>query len=53
MFHVFQILMPWAEKSRRVFAHLQTFVHKQVAGAPTFDPSVLRDLPAPAPPYGS
>ena len=53
MFHVFQILMPWAEKSRQSFAHLQTFVQKLVAGAPTFDPNALRDLPAPATPYGS
>ena len=49
MFHVFQILMPWAEKSRAAFAHLQTFVQKLVADAPAFDPAVLRDLPVPVP----
>ena len=54
MFHVFPILMPWADKSHESFAHLQAFVHKLVAGAPTFDPNVLRDLPAPWPrPSGS
>ena len=53
MFHVFEILMPWAEKSRLTFAHLQTFVGKQVAGAPGFDRTVLRDLPPPSTPYGS
>ncbi len=53
MFHVFQILMPWADMSHQTFAHLQAFVQKQVAGAPSFDPSVLRDIPPPALPYGS
>ncbi len=53
MFHVFQILMPWAEKSHNSFAHLQAFVQKIVADAPSFDRAVLRDLPLPAAPYGS
>jgi epsilon-lactone hydrolase len=53
MFHVFPILMPWADTSHQTFAHLQTFVQKQVAGAPGFDPAVLRDIPPPALPYGS
>ncbi len=55
MFHVFPILMPWADKSRLVFAHLQTFVRTLVADAPTFDPAVLQHLPAlsrPGPPGG-
>jgi monoterpene epsilon-lactone hydrolase len=52
MFHVFQILMPWAAASHRSFAHLQSFVQKLVAGAPGFDPGVLYDLPALAPPGG-
>jgi hypothetical protein len=45
--------MPWADMSHQTFAHLQAFVQKQVAGAPSFDPSVLRDIPPPALPYGS
>jgi epsilon-lactone hydrolase len=53
MFHVFQILMPWTDQSHESFAHLGSFVQKQVAGAPKFDASVLRDIPAPGQPYGS
>ncbi len=52
MFHVFQILMPWTEQSHESFAHLGSFVQKQVAGAPAFDASVLRDIPPPGPPGG-
>ena len=52
MFHVFQILMPWTEQSHESFAHLGAFVQKQVAGAPAFDATVLRDIPAPGPPGG-
>jgi acetyl esterase/lipase len=52
MFHVFQILMPWAEKSRESFAHLQAFVQKVVADAPPLDPTVVQALHHPAPPTG-
>jgi epsilon-lactone hydrolase len=34
MFHVFQILMPWAEASRSAFSVVRGFVHKIVADAP-------------------
>ncbi len=34
MFHVFQILMPWAAKSRESFQHIRAFVHNLVADAP-------------------
>lgn len=34
MFHVFPILMPWADSSRSVFSSLREFVHKLVADAP-------------------
>ena len=27
MFHVFQILMPWADDSREVFRHVRDFIH--------------------------
>jgi epsilon-lactone hydrolase len=30
MFHVFEILMPWAEVSREVFRHLRDFIHRVV-----------------------
>jgi monoterpene epsilon-lactone hydrolase len=33
MFHVFPILMPWADASRQVFRAVGEFVHKLVAGA--------------------
>jgi monoterpene epsilon-lactone hydrolase len=52
MFHVFQILMPWTDQSHESFAHLGAFVQKQVADAPAFDATVLRDIPAPGPPGG-
>jgi epsilon-lactone hydrolase len=32
MFHVFPILMPWADESRQVFRAVGDFVHKLVAG---------------------
>ncbi len=34
MFHVFPILMPWAEDSRDVFRLVRSFIHKVVADAP-------------------
>ena len=34
MFHVFQILMPWADDSREAFRHVRTFIHRVVAAAP-------------------
>ena len=30
MFHVFQILMPWADDSREAFRHVRRFVHRVV-----------------------
>ncbi|HEX4245319.1 MAG TPA: hypothetical protein VHY77_07125, partial [Acidimicrobiales bacterium] len=33
MFHVFPILMPWAEASRRVFAAIESFVKGQLEAA--------------------
>jgi len=42
LFHVFPILMPWLEDSREVFAHLQGFIHKLVAGAPNWSDVKLR-----------
>ena len=40
MFHVFPILMPWADASRRVFAGVSDFVRKRVASDVTDHPSV-------------
>lgn len=34
MFHVFQILMPWADSSRAAFRLVRSFIHEVVAGAP-------------------
>jgi monoterpene epsilon-lactone hydrolase len=34
MFHVFPILMPWADCSREVFRQVRTFIHRVVAEAP-------------------
>ncbi len=34
MFHVFQILMPWADDSRDVFRRVRDFIHDVVADAP-------------------
>jgi hypothetical protein len=34
MFHVFQILMPWAEASRAAFRLVRSFIHKIVEDAP-------------------
>lgn len=41
MFHVFQMLMPWADDSREVFRLLRDFVHKLVADAPTLSMTEL------------
>ncbi len=37
MFHVFEILMPWAVDSREVFAHVRRFIHRVLADAPPLD----------------
>ena len=34
MFHVFQILMPWADNSRQVFRHVHQFMQRVLAEAP-------------------
>ncbi len=34
MFHVFQILMPWADDSREVFRHVHRFIDRVLADAP-------------------
>ena len=34
MFHVFPILMPWAESSRRVFRALRELSHRHVESDP-------------------
>ena len=34
MFHVFQILMPWADDSRDVFRRVRRFIHEIVVDAP-------------------
>ena len=34
MFHVFEILMPWADDSREVFRHVQRFIERVLADAP-------------------
>ena len=45
MFHVFQILMPWAEASRAVYDHVGVFVDRIVDGAPPLRPDVVAGLP--------
>jgi monoterpene epsilon-lactone hydrolase len=37
MFHVFEILMPWAVNSREVFAHVHRFIERVLADAPPLD----------------
>ncbi len=37
MFHVFPILMPWAEASREVYRHVGRFVHGILEHAPAPD----------------
>lgn len=45
MFHVFPILMPWADDSREVFRHVRRFIHRVVADAPPlYDGELLRAL---------
>ena len=41
MFHVFQILMPWAEASRTVYRHVGTFVEDRISGQPPFPRGLL------------
>ncbi len=42
MFHVFQILMPWADDSRDVFRRVQRFIHEIVVDAPAVRMGSLR-----------
>jgi acetyl esterase/lipase len=42
MFHVFQILMPWADDSRRVFRQVRHFIHDVVTDAPPLEFGYLR-----------
>jgi epsilon-lactone hydrolase len=37
MFHVFEILMPWADNSREVFAHVRRFISGVLQDAPPLD----------------
>ena len=41
MFHVFQILMPWAAASREVSAHVSQFVRRIVGEVPPLDPEIV------------
>ena len=41
MFHVFPILMPWADDSREAFRHVCRFIRRVVAEAP---PLAVTDL---------
>jgi epsilon-lactone hydrolase len=43
MFHVFEILMPWAVDSREVFAHVQGFIARVLKEAPPLDETELCD----------
>jgi monoterpene epsilon-lactone hydrolase len=43
MFHVFPILMPWAEASRRVFHAVGEFVHSRLGDQPPASAPVARD----------
>jgi len=45
MFHVFQILMPWAEESRSIYDHVAGFVTRIMEDAPPLDPAVVAALP--------
>ena len=47
MFHVFQILMPWAEESRAIYRHVRQFVETVLDRAPVLAPGALSRL------YGS
>ncbi len=44
MFHVFQILMPWADDSRDVFQLVRHFIHDIVADAPPLGCDLARTL---------
>jgi epsilon-lactone hydrolase len=46
MFHVFQILMPWADDSRDAFALVRRFVHDIVAETPPMTRDLMRTLSA-------
>jgi epsilon-lactone hydrolase len=41
MFHVFQILMPWADDSREVSLHVHRFIQRVLADAPALDDADL------------
>ena len=41
MFHVFPILMPWADSSRQVYRRAAAFVDEALAGAAPFDATAL------------
>ncbi len=45
MFHVFQILMPWADDSRDVFRRVRRFIHEIVVDAPALRMGSLRRKP--------
>ena len=45
MYHVFPIVVPWAQSSRRVHQAVGAFVHARFVNAPPFDPRVLDDQP--------
>jgi len=47
MFHVFEIVMPWADASQEVYRHVRAFVHGIVRHAPPWDPSALDALVRP------
>ncbi len=44
MFHVFPILMPWADDSREVFRHVRRFIHRVVTEAPSLASDLTRTL---------
>jgi acetyl esterase/lipase len=48
MYHVFPIVVPWAQSSRRVHEAVGAFVHARFADAPVLDARVLDDQPRPA-----
>ena len=41
MYHVFPIVVPWAQSSRRVHQAVGAFVHGRFGDAPPFDANVL------------
>jgi acetyl esterase/lipase len=45
MFHVFQILMPWAEASRTIYDRVGIFFERIVGGAPPLRPYFVAGLP--------